>query len=438
MQPIRVLIVGGGLGGTMLANQLAAKLFGELIDKRVSLILLSDSPDHFYKPAFMYVAFGAALREDLVRSERSLLRPEIDFVVDGVESFDFPAQQVHTRSGQRYGYDYLVIATGCIPAPERIEGLPEAGDHFYQYDPARQLAQRLAAIERGRVFITVTFPKTHNVPHQCGIAPIETTLMLDDYLRRRGVRKQVEIVYTYPSVAQLLRNCLFLQKPTCDILPTLFAQRNIRYQRGFLGSRIRLIRSMLAEDTGLVWINQYENDENVLAHYHSTGPEILKQFEKPDFVFVGAGTTGTLGGVSRYLREHSPHTRIIAVDSVGSVTFGQPPGKRHIPGLGTSTPPAIRAQSRYDALLMIPEADTVDMCRNLARQGMLFGGSTGTVLCGVRQHAQHIPPDSCVVAISPDMGDRYVDTIFSPDWVAEHFPSLPHVASVQMQEAALS
>ncbi|WP_440244960.1 NAD(P)/FAD-dependent oxidoreductase [Burkholderia singularis] len=250
MPSIRILIVGGGLGGTMLANQLAAKLFDELIDKRVSLILLSDSPDHFYKPAFMYVAFGAALREDLVRSERSLLRPEIDFVVDGVECFDFPAQQVRTRSGQRYGYDYLVIATGCIPAPERIEGLPEAGDHFYQYDPARQLAQRLAAIERGRVFITVTFPKTHNVPHQCGIAPIETTLMLDDYLRRRGVREQVEIVYTYPSIAQLLRNCLFLQKPTCDILPTLFAQRNIRYQRSFTLARVDPDRKIAYSEEG--------------------------------------------------------------------------------------------------------------------------------------------------------------------------------------------
>ncbi|WP_328515525.1 2,3-diaminopropionate biosynthesis protein SbnA [Ralstonia pseudosolanacearum] len=206
---------------------------------------------------------------------------------------------------------------------------------------------------------------------------------------------------------------------------------------GFLGSRIQLIQSMLANDRSLVWINQYENDENVQAHYHSTGPEILRQFPKPDFVFVGAGTTGTLGGVSNYVREHAPQARIIAVDSVGSVTFGGPSGKRLIPGLGTSTPPAIRRRSSYDALLMINETDTVKMCRTLARQGMLFGGSTGTVLCGVQQYAERIPPDACVVAISPDMGDRYVDTIFSDAWVAEHFPALQPHALDHMEETSI-
>ncbi|AJX33361.1 NAD(P)/FAD-dependent oxidoreductase [Burkholderia oklahomensis] len=246
----QILIVGGGLGGTMLANQLASKLFDEVVRNDVRLTLLSDSPDHDYKPAFMYVAFGACFRNELTRAERSLLRPEIAFVVDRATHFDFATQHVHTKSGKRYGYDHLVIATGCVPSPERIEGLAEAGDHFYQYEPARRLAERIASIERGTVFVTVTFPKTHNVPHQCGIAPIETTLMLDDALRRRGVRDKVEIVYTYPTVSQLLRNCLFLQKPTCDVLPALFEQRGIRYQRGFTLARVDPARKIASSEEG--------------------------------------------------------------------------------------------------------------------------------------------------------------------------------------------
>ncbi|WP_426245434.1 NAD(P)/FAD-dependent oxidoreductase [Pseudomonas sp. TWR3-1-1] len=234
----KIIIVGGGVGGTLLANQLVTKLYPEINRGDVQLTLLSNSPDHYYKPAFMYVAFNQFFEEELKRSERSLLRPEIDFNVDEVTRFDFNAQALHTASGRRYGYDYLVIATGCVPAPERIEGLKEAGDHFYQYTPARQLAERLSTIKKGRIFITVSFPQTPNVPHQCGIAPVETTLMLDDFLRKRGVRDQIEIIYTYPTTAQLMRNCLFMQRRVGDVLPGVFEQKNIQFRRSFTLSKV--------------------------------------------------------------------------------------------------------------------------------------------------------------------------------------------------------
>lgn len=234
----RIVIVGGGVGGTILANQLVGKLYPELLRGEVSITLLSESPDHYYKPAFMYVAFNLFFKEELKRPERSLLRPEIDFQVEKVIRFDFNNQHLKTHSGKFFAYDFLVIATGCVPAPERIEGLKEAGDHFYQYEPARQLAQRLSTIEKGRIFITVSFPQTPNVPHQCGIAPVETTLMLHDFLCRRGVRKNVEIIYTYPTTAQLLRNCLFLQRPTGEILPGIFDKAGIQYRRGFTLSQV--------------------------------------------------------------------------------------------------------------------------------------------------------------------------------------------------------
>lgn len=191
---------------------------------------------------------------------------------------------------------------------------------------------------------------------------------------------------------------------------------------GFLGSRIDLINAMLAADRSLTWTNQYGNINNVEAHYLTTGPAILRQFPAPDYVFVGAGTTGTLGGVSRYLRQHAPRARLIAVDSVGSVTFGQASGPRHIPGLGTSRPPEIRHHSDFDELVMVKEDDALRMCHRLARRGILLGGSSGTVLSAVRQCAQQIGPDACVVAISPDLGDRYVDTVYNPAWVERHYP----------------
>lgn len=229
----RIVIVGGGIGGTMTANNMVSKLADEIRRGKAEVMLLSNSPWHYYKPAFMYVAFDMYHKQELRRKQATLLRPEVRFVVDEVEGFDFSDSRLRTKTGALYAYDYLVISTGCLPAPERIPGLAEAGDYFYQYEPARRLAQKLRSIERGRVLITVSFPKTPDVPHQCGIAPIETTLMLDELLRRRGVRDKVELVYTYPTVSQLLRNCLFMQERTCEVLPSIFNDRNIRFKRGF-------------------------------------------------------------------------------------------------------------------------------------------------------------------------------------------------------------
>ncbi len=193
---------------------------------------------------------------------------------------------------------------------------------------------------------------------------------------------------------------------------------------GFLGTRIEFIRAMLREDPSIVWINQYENFDNVEAHARTTGAELLNAFPAPDFVFVGAGTTGTLGGISIALRQCRAGTRLVAVDSMGSVTFGGPAGKRYLPGLGTSAPPPIRRHSDHDELVMVPEVDAVRMCRRLARQGLLLGASSGTVLAGVQASAAAIPPGACVVAISPDFGDRYLDSVYDDDWVASRFPDL--------------
>jgi len=213
-------------------------LYPEIRAGKARVSLISNNPWHYYKPAFMYVAFGMFYKNELRRPLHSLLRPEVNLLLDEVEGFDFKASRLRLGSGNDHRYDYLVVSTGCIPSPERIPGLQEAGDHFYQHDPAMQLYRKLSTIESGRIFIGVTFPKTANVPHQCGIAPMETTLMLDDFLRRRGVREKIEILYTYPTVAQLLRNCLFLQRPVGEALPSVFASKDIRYQRGFTLARV--------------------------------------------------------------------------------------------------------------------------------------------------------------------------------------------------------
>ena len=119
---------------------------------------------------------------------------------------------------------------------------------------------------------------------------------------------------------------------------------------GFLGARINYVRALCASDDRYVWLNQYSNPQNWLAHYRKTAPAIARHFPQLDVLFVGAGTCGTLMGCARYFQEWHRSVRVVAVDSVGSVTFGGAPGRRMIPGLGTSVRPPMLDQSYLDVV----------------------------------------------------------------------------------------
>jgi cysteine synthase A len=187
---------------------------------------------------------------------------------------------------------------------------------------------------------------------------------------------------------------------------------------GFLGARLDYVRGLLASDSRYVWLNQYTNPGNWRAHHRTTAPAIFRQFPDLDVLFVGAGTTGTLMGCARYFRERRPAVRIVAVDSVGSVTFGGPPGRRMIPGLGTSVRPPLLDESFVDDVIAVEEVDTIRTCHRLARHGFLFGGSTGTVVSGAASWlADHDAHDLTAVAIAPDLGERYLDTVYQLNWV---------------------
>ncbi|MFE6742266.1 2,3-diaminopropionate biosynthesis protein SbnA [Streptomyces tubercidicus] len=188
---------------------------------------------------------------------------------------------------------------------------------------------------------------------------------------------------------------------------------------GFLGARIAYVQKLCEEDPRYVWLNQYVNPANWRAHYRYTAPAIDRSHPGLDVLFIGAGTTGTLMGCARWYKEHRPSVRIVAVDSVGSVAFGHPPSPRMIPGLGSGVRPPLLDEDYVDDVVLVPEPDTVRMCHRLAARGFLFGGSTGTVVSGAdRWLAERGRPAGLrSVAISPDMGERYLDTVYHTNWV---------------------
>ncbi|MEU2738743.1 2,3-diaminopropionate biosynthesis protein SbnA [Streptomyces sp. NPDC007095] len=189
---------------------------------------------------------------------------------------------------------------------------------------------------------------------------------------------------------------------------------------GFLGARIDHVRALCASDDRHVWLNQYTNPHNGMAHYRRTAPAIARQFPDLDVLFVGAGTTGTLMGCARYFREWHRPVHIVAVDSVGSVTFGGGAGRRMIPGLGASRRPPMLDESYVDDVVRVAETDTIRACHRLAGRGFLFGGSTGTVVSGAMDWlARHEGRELTAVAIAPDLGERYLETIYQTNWVQD-------------------
>jgi cysteine synthase A len=190
---------------------------------------------------------------------------------------------------------------------------------------------------------------------------------------------------------------------------------------GLLGARIDHVRALCASDSRYVWLNQYQNPHNVEAHYRTTAPAIAREFPKLDVLFVGAGTTGTLMGCARYFRDRQPSTRIVAIDAAGSVTFGGVPGRRMIPGLGTGVRPKLLDESYVDDVVRVDEAETIRACHRMARQGFLFGGSTGTVVSGALRWLSEQDRELTAVAIAPDLGDRYMDTVYQSNWVRDLF-----------------
>ena len=197
---------------------------------------------------------------------------------------------------------------------------------------------------------------------------------------------------------------------------------------GFLQTRIDYIRSQLARDRKLFWPNQYANRANSAAHYRYTARSILKELPDVGAVLIGVSTSGTLMGCREFFNEHRPATRIIAVDSEGSILFSDQGAPRLIPGLGASLRPELLVDHGDYERVVVPEVETVAACHMVARRyGLLVGGSTGTVLAAVRRLAPTLHNGEPVVAISPDTGERYIESIYSEQWVADHFPGIDSV-----------
>lgn len=190
----------------------------------------------------------------------------------------------------------------------------------------------------------------------------------------------------------------------------------------YLRARIDRVQTLLREVTPSFWPNQYANLSNPLAHRETIREIITALDGRLDYLFCSVSTCGTLRGCAEYLREHKVGTKVVAVDAVGSMIYDSEKSRRLIPGHGAAMRPGLYRPDLADQCVLVSDLDCVIGCRRLVQQeAILAGGSSGGVITAVGRLKDEIAEGAFCAIILPDRGERYLDTIYSDSWVAEHF-----------------
>lgn len=203
----------------------------------------------------------------------------------------------------------------------------------------------------------------------------------------------------------------------------------------YLQARLNRVQALLREIEDSFWPDQYSNAYNSIGHYQ-TMHEIRHALGRlPEYLFCATSTCGTLRGCAEYVRMHKAGTKIIAVDAVGSIIFGGPKLPRLIPGHGAAVRPPLFQEGLATRYVQVTDLDCVVGCRQLLRDEVLLtGGSSGAVFSAVARLQHEIEPGATCVMLLADRGERYIDTVYSDEWVREHFGELSHLWQEKVEE----
>jgi len=222
----RIVIVGGGTAGTMMANKLSRALDG----RGWVITVIDRDNNHIYQPGLLFVPFGLDGERDLVRPRLRLLEPGVELVLSQVEQIEPDSRRVALANGMRIPYDLLILATGTRILPEETPGLLGPGWRrdifdFYTLEGARALHANLERFEGGRIVLNVV-----GMPIKCPVAPLEFLFLADAWATERGIRNKVELTYATPLDAA------FTKPRAAAALGDLLERKNVRVVSDFSAS----------------------------------------------------------------------------------------------------------------------------------------------------------------------------------------------------------
>ena len=224
----KILILGAGTGGTMMANHLARKLDR----KQWTITVVDEHHTHYYQPGFLFIPFGIYQPEDVIREKAAFLPKSVEFIQAAVETIQPAKSQVLLKNGQTLDYHLLIIATGVKIAPEQIAGLLDGGWRedifdFYTIEGATALAQKLQDWTGGKLVLHVA-----EMPIKCPVAPLEFVFLADAFFHGKNLRDKVEITYVTPASGA------FTKPQSSAVLGHLLAEKQIKIVPDFYIERV--------------------------------------------------------------------------------------------------------------------------------------------------------------------------------------------------------
>lgn len=219
----RLVILGAGTGGTMMANHLRK----ELEKSAWEIDIIDERKEHYYQPGYLFVPFGIYEPEDIVKSIEEFIPKGVNFINEAINKVVPEENYVLLENGTQYSYDILIVATGAKTAPEEISGMKGDGWYkdvfdFYTYEGAVSLSNKLKHWEGGKLVVHIT-----EMPIKCPVAPLEFSFLADSFFKEKNMRDKVEITYVTPLSGA------FTKPKATHALEHLLEEKNIKIESDF-------------------------------------------------------------------------------------------------------------------------------------------------------------------------------------------------------------
>lgn len=234
----KIVILGAGTAGTMMAN----KLRNALDKEEWNITIVDQFKTHYYQPGFLFIPFGIYNRQDVIKPKADFIPAGVNLIYSAIDRVEAEANKVHLDGGKILNYDYLIIATGTKTFPEETPGLQEKLWHkeifdFYTVEGAMALQRFFKGFEGGKLVMAIT-----ELPYKCPVAPLEFVFLADAYFTEKGIRDKVDISYVTPMPGA------FTKPIATKMLSELLAEKNITVIPDF-------------------YIERVDNDEKKLVSY---------------------------------------------------------------------------------------------------------------------------------------------------------------------------